>query len=128
MDFTTGSFTHSFRAEYLKFVNVIADATAGSGLPLSDQGVEINLPGTGFETGPSFLAPQSTIQSDRQVKYDGSKVWGAHIIRYGIGYNRITGWTFANFFGLAPRLDSLFLNSPGDARLAPEVRRALPVH
>jgi len=113
VDFTTGSFTHSFRAEYLKFVNVIADATAGSGLPLSNLGVEINLPGTGFETGPSFLAPQSTIQSDRQVKYDGSKVWGAHILRYGIGYNRITGWTFANFFGLAPRLDSLFLNSPG---------------
>jgi hypothetical protein len=113
VDFTTGSFTHSFRAEYLKFVNVIADATAGSGLPLSDQGVEINLPGTGFESGPSFLAPQSTIQSDKQVKYDGSKVWGAHILRYGIGYNRITGWTFANFFGLAPRLDSLFLNSPG---------------
>jgi len=115
VDFTTGSFTHSFRAEYLKFVNVIADATAGSGLPLLGLGlgVEINLPGTGFETGPSFLAPQSTIQSDRQVKYDGSKVWGAHIIRYGVGYNRIMGWTFANFFGLAPRLDSLFLNAPG---------------
>ena len=54
VDFTTGSFTHSFRAEYLKFVNVIADATAGSGLPLSDQGVEINLPGTGFRDGAEF--------------------------------------------------------------------------
>jgi len=113
VDFNTGSFTHSFRAEYLKFVNVISDAVQGSTLPFANIGDEINLSGTGFVSGPSFLAPQSTIQSDRQVKYDGSKVWGSHILRYGVGYNRITGWTFANFFGLTPELISVFLNAPG---------------
>jgi Carboxypeptidase regulatory-like domain len=110
VDFNTGSFTHSFRAEYLKFVNVISNAVVGNDLPLGfpDVTPEINLFGTGYESGPSFLAPQSTIQSDRQVKYDGSKVWGSHIIRYGVGYNRITGWTFANFFGIAPQMESVF--------------------
>ena len=113
VDFTTGQYTHSFRAEYLKFVNVIGDAVQGSNLPFADLPVGIILGGTGFQSGPSFLAPQSTIQSDRQVKYDGSKVWGAHIIRYGIGYNRITGWTNASFFGIAPIADSVNLSAPG---------------
>jgi Carboxypeptidase regulatory-like domain len=113
VDFTTGQYTHSFRAEYLKFVNVIGDAVRGSDLPLADFPTGIILVGTGFESGPSFLAPQSTIQSDRQVKYDGSKVWGAHILRYGIGYNRITGWTNSNFFGIAPIVESITLSAPG---------------
>src|SRR6201987_4576742 len=106
VDLTTGQYTHSFRAEYLKFVNVIGDAVRGTDLPFADFASGIIISGTGFESGPSFLAPQSTIQSDRQVKYDGSKVWGAHILRYGIGYNRITGWTNSNFFGIAPIVES----------------------
>jgi hypothetical protein len=107
VDFTTGSYTHSFRAEYLKFVNVLGDAVLGSGVPFSDLPVSTIFEGTGLATGPSFLAPQSTIQSDRQVKYDGSKVWGSHIIRYGIGYNRIHGWTFASFLGISPLVINL---------------------
>jgi hypothetical protein len=113
VDFNTGSFTHSFRAEYLKFVNIISDAVEGSNLPFANLGVEMNLSGTGLITGPSFLAPQSTIQSDRQIKYDGSKVWGSHILRYGVGYNRITGWAIANIWGLAPEVISEFLTAPG---------------
>ena len=113
VDFNEGSFTHSFRAEYLKFVNVISDAVQGSSLPFAFVPNEILLSGTGFESGPSFLAPQSTIQSDRQVKYDGSHVWGSHIIRWGVDYNRITGWTFASFFGLTPQDVSSFLFAPG---------------
>jgi Carboxypeptidase regulatory-like domain len=113
VDINQGSLTHSFRVEYLKFVNTIADAVQGSSLPFADIPNEIVLSGTGFATGPSFLAPQSTIQSDRQVKYDGSKVYGSHIIRWGVDYNRITGWTFASFNGLAPEDVSSFLFAPG---------------
>ena len=113
VDFTTGSFTHSFRAEYLKFVNVIGDAVQGSSLPFANFPDGIVLGGTGYSTGPSFLAPQSTIQSDRQVKYDGSKVWGSHILRYGVDYNRITGWTFASFFGIVPQAESVFDTATG---------------
>ncbi|MGA8675517.1 MAG: carboxypeptidase regulatory-like domain-containing protein [Candidatus Acidiferrales bacterium] len=113
VDINEGSVTHSFRAEYLKFVNVISDAVLGSDLPFANFPVSLVLSGTGFATGPSDLAPQSTIQSDRQVKYDGSKVWGSHIIRWGVDYNRITGWTFASFFGIAPVAESLTLSAPG---------------
>lgn len=113
VDFTTGSWTHSFRAEYLKFVNVIGDATRGSGLPFADFPVSILLSGTNFVSGPSFEAPQSTIQSDHQVKYDGSKVTGSHIIRYGVNYNRIVGWTFSSFFGITPQAESVNLSAPG---------------
>ena len=113
VDINTGSITHSFRAEYLKFVNVIADAVEGSDLPFASLPTSIVLSGTGFASGPSDLAPQSTIQSDRQVKYDGSKVYGNHIIRWGIDYNRITGWTFASFFGITPVSESLTLSAPG---------------
>jgi Carboxypeptidase regulatory-like domain len=103
VDINQGSVTHSFRAEYLKFTNVIADAVQGSSLPFADVPNQIIIAGTGFTSGPSDLAPQSTIQSDRQVKYDGSKVWGSHILRWGVDYNRIMGWTFADFFGIAPQ-------------------------
>jgi hypothetical protein len=114
IDINQGSFTHSFRAEYLKFVNVIADAVQGSSLPFADVPNEIIITGTGFVSGPSFLAPQSTIQSDHQIKYDGSKVWGSHIVRWGVDYNRIMGWTSASFFGLAPQDVSQFHNVVGN--------------
>ena len=81
VDISQGSITHSFRASYLKFVNNITDSVVGSGEPFADLPVSLQLPG-GFATGPSDNAPQETIQSDRQFKYDGSKVWGNHIVRW----------------------------------------------
>src|SRR5580698_5067278 len=42
VDFTTGSFSHSFRYSYLKFQNQIVDVTSGnSALPFSSTGLEI---------------------------------------------------------------------------------------
>jgi len=99
-DFNTGAYTHSIRFEYLKFVNVLGDAVTGSGEPFADFPISLFFQQQNFFTGPSFLAPQSTIQSDHQIKYDGSRVWGSHIIRYGVGYNYIHGWTSSDFFGL----------------------------
>ena len=52
--------------------------------------------------GPNLLAPQGTFQSNKQFKYDGSKILGSHIIRFGAGLNRIEGGGFASFFGTAP--------------------------
>ena len=60
------------------------------------------------------------------MKYDGSKVWGAHIIRYGIGYNRITGWTSPTFLVL-PLGWIAYSLTLREAWPAPEARRALPV-
>ncbi|MGA8314153.1 MAG: hypothetical protein WB755_29280, partial [Terriglobales bacterium] len=46
------------------------------------------------------------VQSDHQVKYDGSKAFGNHLLRFGVGYNRIQGGGFAEFLGLAPAVGS----------------------
>lgn len=101
-DWTNGSFTHSIRVEYLKFRNNIGDAVRGSGAPFSDLPVSLEFDTAGLITGPSPDAPQATPQSDRQAKYDGSKTWGSHVIRYGISINHIQGGGFASFFGYSP--------------------------
>src|SRR5580700_4494312 len=104
LDFNTGTFTHSIRFEYLKFQNQIVDATVGSSLPLANYPVEIQMGSTGLVTGPNYLAPQSTLQSNHQLKYDGSKTLGSHIIRYGFNWNHIVGGGFADFQSIVPYL------------------------
>lgn len=101
-DYTMGSWTHSFRFQYLKFQNQILDATLQSGLPFSTLGASL-LVGS-LNAGPSFLAPQTTPQSNREFKYDGSKLWGKHIIRFGASINHIQGGGFAKFFSINPLL------------------------
>jgi len=96
-DFNTGGFTHSIRFEYLKFINDLSDAVLGTNLPLANFPVSINIGSLSFFTGPNFLAPQQTFQTNRQIKYDGSKTWRSHTIRYGFAYNRLLGGGFASF-------------------------------
>ncbi len=98
LDFNSGTFTHSIRFEYLKFQNQIQNGDAGQ--PFSDSGLTLlNGP---FAAGPNYLAPQSTPQSDHEIKYDGSKPLGKHLVRFGATYNHIQGGGFAAFFSLAP--------------------------
>ncbi len=102
VDFNTGSFTHSIRFEYLKFQNQILNGDAGQ--PFSQSGLTLfNGP---FSGGPNYLAPQSTPQSDHEIKYDGSKTVRSHIIRFGATYNHIQGGGFASFFSVAPVVNS----------------------
>lgn len=98
IDFNTGRFTHAIRFSYLKFQNKIVDATQGTDLPFANFPVSMNI--GPLSTGPNLLAPQSTPQSDHQLKYDGSHVIGNHILRYGATYNHIQGGGFASFFKL----------------------------
>jgi hypothetical protein len=103
VDINQGSWSHSLRFGYLKFHNQIADASAGLPAALNPMPrVNILFADNGLQTGPNLLAPQGTLQSNHQIKYDGSKVLGSHIFRYGIGYNHIVGGGFAAFIGLAP--------------------------
>ncbi len=105
VDFNTGSFSHSIRFSYLKFQNQIVDATTGnSALPFNNLGAELFA--GNLVAGPNLLAPQSTPQSDHQLKYDGSKVWGTHAIRFGIAYNHLQGGGFASFFKNGPQIGS----------------------
>jgi len=107
VDFNTGSFTHTIRFSYMKFQNQIVDITSGNAaLPDSNLGVEISSSPSGLWLGPNLLAPQSTPQSNHQLKYDGSKSIHSHILRYGVSFNHIQGGGFANFYGTAPRFSN----------------------
>jgi hypothetical protein len=115
LDFITGGFTHAIRFGYTKFRNGIVDAVAGSSIYNPLPGIELAIgsdpdcltPGADpFCSGPSFLAPQQTYQSDHQFKYDGSKAVGKHILRYGVGLNHIFGGGFASFLALGPAVSA----------------------
>jgi len=118
LDFTTGGFTHSVRLGYMKFFNHIGSGTTastpfnpsspielaiGPDVPcLNTSGVVPDV----FCAGQGFLAPQSTPQSDHQVKYDGSKAFGSHILRFGGGLNHIHGGGFAGFLANGPAVNA----------------------
>ena len=119
VDFNTGSLTNSVRFGYTKFQNGIKDAVTGSSIFDPAPGIELAIGGDQFCltagldpfcSGPNFLAPQATMQSDRQFKYDGSKLYKSHLLRFGVGYNHIHGGGFAEFLGLAPAV-----NAPSNA-------------
>jgi Carboxypeptidase regulatory-like domain len=114
-DFNTGNLTHSIRFGYTKFQNGITDAVAGSSIFNPAPGIELAIGGDpncltagadDFCSGANFLAPQATVQSDRQIKYDGTWTLKNHIVRFGAGFNHIVGGGFAEFLGLAPAVGS----------------------
>ncbi len=102
-DFATGRFTHSFRGSYEKFHNLISDTSSNPSLYNAIPGFTFYYSAQHLYSGPNYLAPQGTFQSDKQFRYDGSWTKGAHNVRYGFAINRILGGGFANFFGLSPR-------------------------
>jgi hypothetical protein len=101
IDFNTGVYAHSLRFEYLKLRSAIRDSTGSlSGIDNPIPGLGINIGasisgncvlsnGGNYCGGPSWLGPQQTVQSDKLARYDGSRVMGTHIIRYGATFNRI---------------------------------------
>jgi len=103
VDFHTGVYAHSFRVEYLKLRSSVADATntlSGFDNPIPGLGINIGASSQGncvlsgggaYCGGPSWMGPQREIQSDKQARYDGSRVLRDHIFRYGIDFNRIDG-------------------------------------
>src|SRR5438067_2566897 len=116
VDFNTGRFSHDIRFGYTKFKNGIVDAVLGTGITDPAPGIAIAIGGDitclgagvdAFCSGPNFLAPQKTFQSNKQAKYDGSISFGRHTLRYGAGVNRIQGAVFAAFVGTAPIVTSL---------------------
>src|ERR1019366_767738 len=111
LDFNTGSISRSIRYSYLKFQNQIVDATTGSSLPFANIGAEIFMGGSGLAAGPNLLAPQSTPQSNHEIKYDGSKIWGAHVIRFGVSFNHLQGGGFASFYKNGPQIISAVSDS-----------------
>ncbi len=116
VDFSTGTYSHSIRFGYTKFENGIADAVTGSSIFNPAPGIELaigqdaNCLTAGadvFCSGPNFLAPQATMQSNKQIKYDGTRAYKNHIFRFGAGFDHIQGGGYAKFLGLAPAVGSL---------------------
>ena len=109
VDFNTGAYAHSLRFEYLKLRDAVSDATSGLGAadnPIPGLGINIGAATAGncilseggsYCGGPSWLAPQQSIQADKLARYDGSRVWGEHIFRYGVSFNRIDAARLAAF-------------------------------
>jgi hypothetical protein len=103
IDFHRWGYAHSIRAEYLKLRNKIDDATSVLGSvenPIPGLGINIGAgvggncvfsDGGSYCGGPSWLSPQQTVQSNKEVRYDGSRVLGEHVIRFGGVFNRIDG-------------------------------------
>jgi len=101
--FSRGSLTHSFMGSYLKFENQITDATRGNNsLPFCCDGLQMS---SGlFVAGPSNYAAQHTEQSNIEGRYDGSRIYDSHTLRFGISYNYIRSGGFQNFYGTAPQV------------------------
>jgi len=113
-DFVSGNFSHSVRGSYLKFHNEIADqssTTAHDPIPGIFMGLK------GLYTGPNYLAPQKTFQSDKQLRYDGTYTLHNHVFAYGASLNRILSAAYASFYGLAPYVPGYYANGSltGDA-------------
>ena len=123
VDGNTGSFSHSFRYGYVRFRNFIDDARSQiPGLPEPFPGGQQAAIAIGNDSrclfgtdvlclGPSWLAPQTTLQRNNEIRYDGSYQHGSHTIRYGVDFTKIPQWTFGNFSGLGPFLNSNFTAS-----------------
>jgi len=106
VDFSRGTFSHSIRFGYLKTVHEITDAARDSGLPLGNYPLALTMGNTGLITGPAGNAPWLILQSDHQIKYDGSKTVKSHMIRYGFTFNRIAASGSVPLQTLAPYLST----------------------
>jgi hypothetical protein len=116
IDINHGNWSHSIRLGYLKFHNLIVDDTSSQPAAINPFPLaEVGFNDTSLTTGPNYLAPQQTYQSNAQIKYDASRVLGAHIIRFGATVNGIATGGFASFNGLAP-----FLNTYVNFNLVPQ--------
>jgi hypothetical protein len=106
-DFTRGPYLHSLRFAYDRYSNKIVDAVGGSSIFDPAPGLSLNFAGgSGFASGTNPQAPQQTKQDTKQARYDGTRTWGNHTIRFGAAFNRIDNLISADLFGLAPQVGS----------------------
>ena len=104
-DFTRGSSVHSVRFAYDRFSNRIVDAVLGTSIFDPAPGISLNFTGgSGFASGPNPQAPQRTMQANIQARYDVTRTWKAHTLRFGLAMNKIDSLISADLFGLAPQV------------------------
>lgn len=116
-DFSKGGISHEIRFSYLKFHNEMGDAATGNrALPFNNLGAQIVMGTSGLIAGPNIFAPRNALQSDLEGRYDGTKVWGTHSVRFGGSYNYLQGGGFAAFYRNGPQVLSRV--TPGEVTAA----------
>ncbi len=117
LDVSKGTWTHTFRFGDTHYRNGLTDAVAGTNIVNPAPPISLTIgsfdrcfiPGADvFCSGISALAPQITRQWNLQFKYDGSKFYHSHVIRFGVGYDRVKGLEFAGGVNSAPVVNSTF--------------------
>jgi len=129
-DFNTGAYTHSIRFEYLRLRNGIGDDTAtlpaGVQNPIPGLGISIGAPVGGvcalsrvgaYCGGPSPFAGQANFQSNLLGRYDGSRVMGNHVFRYGVKFDRIQAGGFSALFA-SPQVGASGVCLPGSTAMS----------
>jgi len=116
VDLTFSHFTNSFRVGRVNFANYINPNTP-PGLPSIPIGFIFVDSGTQF--GPNFLAPQHTLSTSNQFRYDGGYIHGNHSIRYGVEYNRVDNSVFAAFFAEGPVVETSTADFTGGSMANP---------
>jgi len=124
-DFSTGPNTHSIRFEYLRVRSGIGDDTAaipaGVNNPIPGLGISVGAPvegncglsgGGAYCGGAGSSAPQLTFQSNYEGRYDGSRIRGNHVFRYGVTLDRIQAGGFAALY-MYPQVGAASVCLPG---------------
>jgi hypothetical protein len=108
-DMTRGEYLHSFRFNFLQYHNSLQDAS-GSANPL---GVTLpvnlrfgDLAGGRVQFGQSPFAPQETYQRNLEGRWDATRAFGVHTLRFGGSVNWINTGGYANAYGLAPQVST----------------------
>jgi Carboxypeptidase regulatory-like domain len=104
-DFNQGVYTHSIRFGYNRYADSLRDVVNRAGVFNPAPGTSLDFSGgSGFATGPNPFAPQHTIQSSKEVRYDGGRTSKSHTFHFGVALNRINGLVLADLFGSAPQV------------------------
>jgi hypothetical protein len=105
VDFTTGPYSHSVRAAYVRYSSSVRDAVNSGNVFNPAPGISLDFIGTpGFASGPNSVTPQNTIQGGRQVRYDGSRTLQNHTFHFGFALNKISALVLASPYSSAPQL------------------------
>lgn len=110
VDLSYSKITHSFRYGHINFADYL-DPTLPAGVP--NIPLQIIFDDTGTTFGPNFLANQHSLQTNDQLRYDGTFTFRDHVLQYGMNFTRVAANLFGAVFSSAPEVDTFTLALAG---------------
>ena len=110
VDLTYSKITHSFRYGHINFADYL-DPTLPAGIP--NIPLQVIFDDTGTTFGPNFLANQHSLQTNDQLRYDGTFALRDHVLQYGMNFTRVAANLFGAVFSSAPEVDTFTLALAG---------------